>query len=263
VSQVHCALVLTTEGLCLVDLVGKDGIRLDGQPVHHGFLDNGAELVIGVYLMSVWRRAAVSPDIATSASASPVPPQVPSPSAHAAQLGGSNAGPAAAAHARMAHAAGATPLRRRETRHEQDSRSSATRDAASAMRPPKDPELDWLGTLFTVERHGRTLVIVPTIESGMFRSTKLRTELDALHRKFDDFGIRRVVIDLQALQYAGAEAFGVVVALARKAEESGGWAVLCGARPHVQEALTNMGLNRLWPIYPTRDKALAAVDKLS
>jgi pSer/pThr/pTyr-binding forkhead associated (FHA) protein len=56
VSRVHCALVLTSDGLWLVDLLGKDGTRLNRQQVHCGFLENGSELVIGMYLISVWRR---------------------------------------------------------------------------------------------------------------------------------------------------------------------------------------------------------------
>ena len=57
----------------------------------------------------------------------------------------------------------------------------------------------------------------------------------------------------------GAEVIGAVVALARKAEDNGGRAVLCRLAPQLREAMTNMGLHRLWMFYGTREEALEAV----
>ena len=56
VSRVHCALVLTQDGLWLIDLLGKDGTRLDGKPVSCEAVQNGSELTVGAYSISVWRR---------------------------------------------------------------------------------------------------------------------------------------------------------------------------------------------------------------
>jgi anti-anti-sigma regulatory factor len=52
---------------------------------------------------------------------------------------------------------------------------------------------------------------------------------------------------------------GAVVALARKAEDNGGRAVLCRLAPQLREAMTNMGLHRLWMFYGTREEALEAI----
>jgi pSer/pThr/pTyr-binding forkhead associated (FHA) protein/anti-anti-sigma regulatory factor len=56
VSRVHCALVLDQDGLWVVDLLGKDGILLDGKRVQIERVQSGSELVVGKHTMAFWRR---------------------------------------------------------------------------------------------------------------------------------------------------------------------------------------------------------------
>ena len=118
---------------------------------------------------------------------------------------------------------------------------------------------DWRRPLFSVEQIGETLVIMPTIRRGLFRYAQLHAEANALRRKLDQTSIAGLILDLHALDYLGSEVIGAVVALARKVEDVGGRAVLCRAAPQLSEALTRMGLNRLWTLFPTREEALAAI----
>ena len=113
----------------------------------------------------------------------------------------------------------------------------------------------------SVEHVGQTLVIMPTIRGNMFRYAQLQTEANALRRKLvqKQKSIGGLVLDLQGLDYLGAEVIGAVVALARKMEDVGGRVVFCCAAPQLSEAFTKMGLHRLWKIFPTREAALAAV----
>jgi len=120
--------------------------------------------------------------------------------------------------------------------------------------------LDWLGTLFAVEQEGPALIIVPKISGGMFRQSKLQAEANALRRKLDVAAVRRLVIDLHALDYVGSDAIRVVVGLARHLEETGGRVALCCPAPPLKGVLTQMGLSRIWPLHPTRAAALAAVE---
>ena len=113
--------------------------------------------------------------------------------------------------------------------------------------------------LFAVEQIGQTLVVVPKISGKVFRYTQLRNEANALRRKLGHHSIDGLILDLHALNYLGAEVIGAVVALARKMEDVGGRAVLCCAAPQLTEALTKMGLHRLWTLFDTRKEALAAV----
>jgi anti-anti-sigma factor len=127
--------------------------------------------------------------------------------------------------------------------------SAADGDARDSRQP-----------LFSVEQVGQTLVIKPTIRGGKFRYTQLRTEANALRRKLGQRTIGGLILDLHELDYSGAEAIGAVVALARKVEDGGGRAVICRAAPHLTEALTKMGLHRLWAIFATREEAFAALE---
>jgi len=205
VSRVHCALVLATDGLWLIDLLGKDGTLLDGKKIRCGLVEIGSELAVGVYLMSAWQRN--SPRRGTVIEEPPV-----------------------------------------------------VDASAGATVQPEVKELDWLGTLFAVEHHGHSLIIVPTIRGGMFRHSKLQAEANALRRKLDVSEIRRLVIDLHALNYVGSDAIRAVVSLVRHMEEMEGRVALCCAAPQLKGVLTNMGLCRIWPLHPTRETALAAVD---
>jgi pSer/pThr/pTyr-binding forkhead associated (FHA) protein len=53
VSPWHCSLLYTPEGVWVIDLGGPGGIKLNGQRVRWGRLDDGDELQIGQYLVRV------------------------------------------------------------------------------------------------------------------------------------------------------------------------------------------------------------------
>ena len=124
---------------------------------------------------------------------------------------------------------------------------------------PEGDAHDWRRPLFSVEHVGETLVVMPNIRGNMFRYAQLQTEANALRQKLAQRSMGGLVLDLQELDYLGAEVIGAVVALARKMEDGGGRAVFCCAAPQLAEALTKMGLHRLWALFPTREAALAAV----
>jgi anti-anti-sigma factor len=113
--------------------------------------------------------------------------------------------------------------------------------------------------LFSIEQVGQTLIVVPRISGKVFRYTQLRNEANALRRKLSHHSIDGLILDLHALSYLGAEVIGAVVALARKMEDVGGRTVLCCAAPQLTEALTKMGLHRLWTLFDTRKEALLAL----
>jgi pSer/pThr/pTyr-binding forkhead associated (FHA) protein len=53
VSRTHCALLHTSVGFWLIDLLGRDGTRVNGTPVRWALLEEGDELRIGQYLIRV------------------------------------------------------------------------------------------------------------------------------------------------------------------------------------------------------------------
>jgi len=119
---------------------------------------------------------------------------------------------------------------------------------------------EWLGTSLSVERQGETLIISPHFHSGMFGYAKLQVETNALRKILNDLTVRRLVIDLHALENCGAEVLSAIVSLALQTEASGGQAVLCRASPQMKELLVEIGLDRRWRLYLTREQAVRAVN---
>ena len=73
VSRVHCALLLAPSGLWVIDLLGRNGVRFDGEPVNCVHLAEGAEFEIGRYGFRVHYSR-----LATAAAAQSVAAQPPS-----------------------------------------------------------------------------------------------------------------------------------------------------------------------------------------
>jgi anti-anti-sigma factor len=140
--------------------------------------------------------------------------------------------------------------------------NSISLDEDSDTAVTQEPEhWAWVGTLFCLSQIGQTLIIAPRINGNRFRYARLQTEVNALRQKLDQTPIRGLILDLHALNYLGSEAIGGVVTLARKAEEAGARVALCSAEPPLLEAITNMGLHRIWPLYATCEEAIDAVEK--
>ncbi|HUG18267.1 MAG TPA: FHA domain-containing protein [Planctomycetaceae bacterium] len=53
VSKVHCSLLLMPDGLWVVDLLGKDGTFVDGQPVRYTRIADGSSLKVGRFTFRV------------------------------------------------------------------------------------------------------------------------------------------------------------------------------------------------------------------
>ena len=261
VSRVHCALVPTTQGLLVVDLLGKRGIRVDDKSIRWGYVENGSVLTIGRYELSVWHRTAAAPGLSPTLSPTAAPSGEHATLPAAKPAGPTTIGPEAASPhvpGRQPHgvdAAAARAASRGPTKKE----TAVLESIATEPDAPSEPATDWLGTLFAIEHHAATLVVIPTITDGMFRYAKLRTEASSLRRKLADPHLRGLVIDLRSLGYVGWDAFSLFVALMRELEASGGSAAWCCPTPQVQQVLTNMGLSRIWPAHATREAALAAV----
>jgi pSer/pThr/pTyr-binding forkhead associated (FHA) protein len=63
VSRVHASLVLTPYGLWIVDLLGRDGVRVDGRPVYWKQLHDGSTIQIGRFRFLVHFGSASSHSI--------------------------------------------------------------------------------------------------------------------------------------------------------------------------------------------------------
>jgi anti-anti-sigma factor len=70
---------------------------------------------------------------------------------------------------------------------------------------------------------------------------------------------RRVVLDLRQLEYISSAGFRVLLLAARRAEEAGARLVLCSINGKVRQLFDLGGFLDLFPISPSRDEAITAV----
>jgi len=81
ISRVHCSLLLLPTGLWVIDLLGKGGIKVNGQPVRCSALPQGSQLQIGDYLVAVHYPDLIETQVlAQAASSLPTPPPPPAQS---------------------------------------------------------------------------------------------------------------------------------------------------------------------------------------
>jgi hypothetical protein len=51
ISKVHCSLLLAPSGLWVINLLGRAGVKVNGEQVDYAYLPHGAELQIGKYVL--------------------------------------------------------------------------------------------------------------------------------------------------------------------------------------------------------------------
>lgn len=78
ISLFHCSLVRTTAGVWVVDLLARDGSRINGQPVRAALLEDGDELQLGHYRIQLRYGSSIG-QAAPRASRPPMPAPAPPP----------------------------------------------------------------------------------------------------------------------------------------------------------------------------------------
>jgi len=62
ISSHHCSLVRTPLGVWVIDLLGRDGIRVNGEKIQCAYLNNGDRIQIGTLLIRIWHNAPLPGD---------------------------------------------------------------------------------------------------------------------------------------------------------------------------------------------------------
>lgn len=104
----------------------------------------------------------------------------------------------------------------------------------------------------TRTEHGGTIVLSPVGEFDL-------SNLDLLRETFLEAATpesNRIVIDLSGTAYVDSMAIGTMLAVARRANEWGGWVRLVAPRPNVLRVLHITGLDKVFAMYDTVDQAL-------
>jgi len=114
--------------------------------------------------------------------------------------------------------------------------------------------------VFQVARLSSTLVIVPQGATMNFQYTDVHLESNELFRIIDEPDLKNVLIDLGSVTYIDSIIISSLLRVLTKSRQSGGKGVFCCANSQVKEVLTCIQIGRLWPLFETREEALAAVE---
>ena len=114
--------------------------------------------------------------------------------------------------------------------------------------------------VFKIARLPRTLVIVPQGATMNFQYTDVHLESNELFRIIDEPELENVLIDLGAVIYIDSIIISSLLRVLTKSRQLGGKGVFCCANNEVKEVLGCIQIGRLWPLFETRDEALAVVE---
>ncbi|QDT23304.1 Putative anti-sigma factor antagonist [Gimesia chilikensis] len=113
--------------------------------------------------------------------------------------------------------------------------------------------------IFEVEQAGPNLVVTPLGSTLQFQYSNVQVEANKVLRLFDAPEIKNVIIDLSRVDYLDSIIIGSLIRLLQRARQTGGQAVFCNACENMQNILKCIKIGSLWPLFDTRDEAIAAV----
>jgi anti-sigma B factor antagonist len=112
---------------------------------------------------------------------------------------------------------------------------------------------------FQWEREGESLILTPQADLHELDYQEIEAEEQEILAFLDSTPVRNVVVDFRKTDFFGSSALGFFLKLWRKVRESGGHMAFCNVSDHEQELFRLTRLDRLWPVWPTCEEAMAAV----
>jgi anti-sigma B factor antagonist len=113
--------------------------------------------------------------------------------------------------------------------------------------------------IFARESHGKTLVINPLIHLGSLHEPEIVHETEDLLDFLKQSSSTNLLIDLAQGNYLGTAMLGAMVKLWKRVSQHGGQLALCNVSEGVLMVLRATKLQTVWPIYGTREEAIAAL----
>jgi anti-anti-sigma factor len=116
------------------------------------------------------------------------------------------------------------------------------------------------GTLFEIERVGQTVVLTPVADLREMEYQRIETSAEDVFRLLRTGPSKNVVIDFSRTDSYGSTALGFFARLWRRVCDRGGRMAFCNVSAHEREVLRVTRLDGLWPICPSRQEAMKAVE---
>jgi len=114
--------------------------------------------------------------------------------------------------------------------------------------------------LFTLERHGEVIIVVPTRMLESFDSSQLEDAADLLTDPLRSAIEPLVLVDLSEVDYFGSSFLTLLLRCWRVVQPKGGQMVLSGVSARARELLHLTSLDIVWPIYACRPEAIEALE---
>lgn len=111
---------------------------------------------------------------------------------------------------------------------------------------------------FDVEQTDGICIISPIGSIGALEEA-IRDEWAGVLASMEAAGTERVVIDLKSLDYFGSIVLELVVVLWKRLSGKGGRLVFCNVSPVGLDVLQAAKFDTIWPIVPSRQEAIDAV----
>jgi len=115
------------------------------------------------------------------------------------------------------------------------------------------------GQIFARESHGKTLVLNPLMHLGSLHEPEIVHETEDVLTVLSQTSSTNLLIDLAQGTYLGTAMLGAIVKLWKHVALRGGKLALCNVSENVTQVLRLTKLQTVWPIYASRQEALAAL----
>jgi anti-sigma B factor antagonist len=114
--------------------------------------------------------------------------------------------------------------------------------------------------LFELERHGETVIVVPTVDLREFEFQQIEEQAQEVLSLLSNGDAKNVIVDFSRTDYYGSTALGFFVKLWKRVRAKDGRMAFCNVSQNEQEILDVTHLDRLWSICSNREEALKVVE---
>ena len=110
-----------------------------------------------------------------------------------------------------------------------------------------------------IERIGRTMVVTPADNLGELEFAEFGLETQTALDQYERSEAQHLIVDLHNAEFLGSSTIGWLLQLRRLVALRQGKMGLCGVSPTAREVLDITRLAGHWPIYTSREEAIAAI----
>ena len=113
--------------------------------------------------------------------------------------------------------------------------------------------------LFQMNQAGPAIVVGVHDGVSSFADVEILDEMRGIAAQVREVKPAAVVVDFKGVEYFGSSMLEALRMLWSEVEQTGGQLILSGLSEVSREIVEISHFDRLWPVFPSRDEALAAV----